>query len=108
MLAGASIALLYNWTFVRKHPEKLTFRVKKQPQQGYALAWKWRHDLEENYFHEKPEPVLRHFRFTAEFTATWTSSAAFRSPPETGDTIQLDEEFGNVDEPVASTYVQFW
>jgi len=106
VLAGASVALLYNFALVRKYPEKLSFKVTKQPQMGYALGFNYRPDLEEPWFQDEPDVAPAQFRFIAEFSATGTTSALFQAPSDTGDPVELDRDFGNVDEPVPSTYVQ--
>jgi len=103
VLAGASIALLYNWTFTRRYPEKLTFGVSRQAQ-GYAFGWSYDPDADDPWFAESAPPFEPKFKYEVEFSATWTDIARIQSPTDTGDPIDLDSGgFGDVDEPVPST-----
>ncbi|MEM8885012.1 MAG: phosphatase PAP2 family protein [Planctomycetota bacterium] len=105
VLAGASVALLYNWAITKPFPEKLQFRITRQPQ-GYAFGWKWNLDYEDKWLTEEDKTFQPQFKSDVEFGATWTAAQSVQAPPGTGDEIDVETgDFGRVDEPFATTRV---
>ncbi|MHC4938385.1 MAG: phosphatase PAP2 family protein [Planctomycetota bacterium] len=108
VLAGASIAMLYNWAFVKNYDERLFFKVNRE-QQGYAFGWEWQHDREDVYFAATPTDFEPSWKYDVEFSFTWLDHVTFEAPSDTGTPIDATTgTFGAVDEPVPSTRGTFF
>jgi len=94
VLAGMSVALLFNWATVRRYPGTY-FPKPVQTAQGYALQFDWPTG-EDAWFAgtdgtAPDDPDRIRWRYEWEFGPAWREQNDVRAPNPGGDPISIDE-----------------